>query len=173
MLGVFDAIWQFILQEYKNLSGLAYGSRSTDCALPKASPGHETGKKLPDRGRKGAGRSLITEATETQTGLSIGAVNTHAKRLLRSHIEDCMRRFPFDQWLTCRKIVSRQSLRLRFHTKNDRQGIRQPSLHPIATRRMEILMQSQSKAKTSSRVPYALLAQTVPSDIYTLEETNR
>lgn len=92
-LGVFDALWEMVVEVYDELIGLDWRWQSVDGAMTKAPlGGEETGKNPTDRGKLGTKRSLQTEASGIPIGLAVGGANVHDTKLLQETIEDCIER---------------------------------------------------------------------------------
>src|SRR3954464_13099238 len=80
--GVFVTLWAQGLEEYDALKGLDWEWLAMDGAMTKAPLGGErTGKNPTDRGKRGAKRSLLTEANGVPVGLAVEGANRHDKKL--------------------------------------------------------------------------------------------
>src|ERR1700760_4728734 len=86
--GVFVNLWAQGLQEYDELKGLDWEWLSMDGAMTKAPLGGErTGKNPTDRGKRGAKRSLLTEANGVPVGLAVEGANRHDKKVAEATLE--------------------------------------------------------------------------------------
>ena len=86
--GVFVTPWVRGLEEYDALKGLDWEWLAMDGAMTKAPLGGErTGKNPTDRGKRGAKRSLLTEAHGVPVGLAVEGANRHDKKLVEATLE--------------------------------------------------------------------------------------
>src|SRR4051812_8149771 len=86
--GVFVTLWAQGLEEYDELKGLDWEWLAMDGAMTKAPLGGErTGKTPTDRGKRGAKRSLLTEANGVPVGLAVEGANRHDKKLVEATLE--------------------------------------------------------------------------------------
>ncbi|MCA1681044.1 MAG: IS5 family transposase [Actinobacteria bacterium] len=86
--GVFHEIWRQGLLEYDEVVGVDWAWLAADGAMGKAPlGGPKTGPNPTDRAKKGAKRSVLTEAAGVPVGLAHEGANRHDQKLLKPTIE--------------------------------------------------------------------------------------
>ena len=86
--GLFVEMWRSGLLEYDDLKGLDWEWQAMDGAMTKAPLGGEkTGPNPTDRAKKGAKRSLLTEAKGIPIGLVTDGANRNDMKLVESTLE--------------------------------------------------------------------------------------
>jgi len=93
--GVFLRFWQEGLLEYDELKGIDWDWLSADGCLTKAPLGGEnTGPNPTDRGKRGAQRSLMTDARGAPLGLAVAGAHRHDMKLLPATLQKVPIEYP-------------------------------------------------------------------------------
>lgn len=88
LVGFFEKLWHYELQEYDTKHGLKLEIQAGDCAHIKAPLGQEkTGISPVDRRKIGTKRSIIVEQNGIMIGCPLGAGNQHDSKLFDASIQ--------------------------------------------------------------------------------------
>lgn len=97
--GVFERMWELALDEYDDLTGIAWKHQSVDVAIVK-SPlgGKKTGPNPTDRGKRGCKRSVLVDARGVPLSCVLQPANRHDSKSFRETLKNRKHRRPRNRY---------------------------------------------------------------------------